>query len=283
MGFELLRPATVPQAVALASAAAPGELAVLAGGTDLLLDVDRGLVAPRRVLSLARLPWHSHRWAKGGLTVGSAEPLRNLELDPRLARRLPGLHDAIRAVGSVALRERATLGGNVVRAAPASDLLPILLAYDAVVDVVGPEGRRSVALDALLARSREPALGHGELVASVAIPTTADSVYRWQRVRPANDVSQVGVAVVRSTERPYWRVALGGVPSRPLRLHDVERELARARPTREELGRAAAVAGASAPFVSDKRASEPYRRRVVALLLTRSVEQLLARATPKAG
>lgn len=278
MGFALRRPASVRAAVAAVAAAPEGTIAVLAGGTDLLPDVDRGRAHPTELLSLARLPWRRHAWRGAELTIGATEPLRDLERDPRVARDLAGLHQAIRAVGGVALRERATVGGNVARSAPASDLLPILLAYDARVDLVGPRGSRTVALDDFLAAPRRPALGRGELIASVTLPEAADSEYRWQRVRPANDVSQVGVAVVRSERAPHWRVALGGVPPRAIRLGRVEAQLSRPVPTEAEIELASQTAATEAPFVTDRRASESYRRRVVTVLVRRSIRALRDRA-----
>lgn len=278
MGFALRRPATVRTAVAYAAAAEGGAVAVLAGGTDLLPDIDRGRTQPNELLSLARLPWRRHAFSRAALVIGATQPLRALELDRRVAERFAGLHEAIRAVGGVALRERATVGGNVARSAPASDLLPILLAHDARVDLVGPEGPRSLPLDAFLAGPRRPSLRRGELIASVTVPQAADSEYRWQRVRPANDVSQVGVAVVRSTSAPYWRVALGGVPPRAMRLRRVEAQLGRARPTEAEVELAAQTAATEAPFVSDPRASESYRRRVVTVLVRRAVRTLRDRS-----
>ena len=129
--FELVAPES--EAEALAELARPdrGSVAVLAGGTDLLLDLDDGRWSPRRVLSLRHLPWRSHAWRDGGLTVGATEPLRTLEADPLLASRLPALAQGLAAVGGPALRRQATVGGNLGRAAPASDLLPVLLALDA--------------------------------------------------------------------------------------------------------------------------------------------------------
>src|SRR5208282_3829576 len=111
--FELLAPATPEEAMALLRTAGPNEAAVIAGGTDLLLDVADGRLAPSRVISLRRLPWRTLDWNGTQLTVGSTLPLRALELDPELPRRLPGLYQAVRAVGGVALRHRATLGGNL--------------------------------------------------------------------------------------------------------------------------------------------------------------------------
>lgn len=278
MGFALRRPGTVRAAVAAVAAAPAGSLAVLAGGTDLLPDIDRGRAQPAELLSLARLPWRRHTWTGTSLAIGATQTLRALELDPQVRRRLPGLYEALRAVGGVALRERATVGGNVARSAPASDLLPILLAYDARVELVGPDGSRSVPLDAFLAEPRRPGLRRGELIATVVVPRAGDSEYRWQRVRPANDVSQVGIAIVRSLTRPHWRVALGGVPPRATRLRGVEARLADLNPSDAEVELAAQTAAVDAPFVTDPRASESYRRRIVTVLVRRAVAALRERA-----
>lgn len=271
MGVALAQPRTVAEAVAIAAREPTGGVAPIAGGTDLLSDLDRGLAHPTTLLSLRRLPWSYHTWREGRLEIGSTRPLRDLELDPLLRPRLPGLFEGIRAVGGVALRNRATVGGNVARGAPSSDLLPVLLALDASVALIGPEGPRAVALDALLSTSRRPALRPGELIAAVSVPVAPASTYLWQRVRPAHDVSQVGVAVVVASTAPRWRVALGGVPPRVVRLPIVEQMLGRGVPTDAEVEVASVAAAAAAPFVTDKRATEGYRRRLVSVLVRRAL------------
>jgi aerobic carbon-monoxide dehydrogenase medium subunit len=269
--FDLVVPATEAEAIAALQTMAPGEAAPLAGGTDLLLDVDEGRVAPRRVVSLRRLPWRTLDWNGDVLTVGSTLPLRSLEDDPGVRTKHPGLYEAVRNVGSVALRHRATLGGNLVRSAPASDLIPMLLALDAEVDLVGPRGDRRVPVDRFVLASRRTDLGPGELVRSVRFPEARPSDFRWQRVRPANDISQVVVAVAYSPLARAWRVAVGGVSPRPTLLPDAAAALGNGRPGAEAVRRAAESAAIHAPFVTDRRASEEYRRRLVGTLLERTV------------
>ncbi len=270
--FELVAPASEGEALEELARAAPGTVAVVAGGTDLLIDLDDLRLSPRRVLSLRRLPWRSHAWGDGGLTVGATEPLRQLEADPLVARRLPALAQAIAAVGSPALRRQATVGGNLGRAAPASDLLPVLLALDAEVELLGPEGARRLAVDAFLRASRETALRPGELIRSVRIPEGRPaSAYLWQRVRPANDISQVGVAVALGSADPRWRVALGGVPPRPVLSPRAARELRGPNPTASEIAAAGERLAAEPALVGDRRATDEHRRRLAAVLLARAV------------
>jgi CO/xanthine dehydrogenase FAD-binding subunit len=269
--FDFVTPATPDEAVAALRASAQGEAVVLAGGTDLLFDLDDGRVAPHRVISLRRLPWRTLDWNGASLTIGSTLPLRSLENDPMVRARIPGLYAAVRAVGSVALRHQATLGGNLGRSAPASDLVPILLALDAEVDLIGPSGERRMSVDRFVVGSRKTALMPGELIRSVRIPEARPSAYLWQRVRPFHDISHMAVAVAFSPSRSRWRVVAAGFPPRPLLVPEAEEALDGPAPSDAAVGRAAEEVVRHAPIVADKRASEEYRRQLVRPLLVRAV------------
>ncbi len=246
-------------------------MAILAGGTDLLLDIDDRRISPSIVVSLRHMPWKRLTWSGDRLTVGSTLPLRELELDPQIRERSPGFWQAIRAVGSVALRNRATLGGNLGRASPASDLIPVLLALEASVQLIGPEGERVLPLGEFVQGPRQTALKTGELIRSVTIPEVGPYEYASQRVRHAGDISQVGVAVACAARHPYWRLALGGVGPCPERVPTAERILSSRRPSEVEIELAAQEAAQIAPFVTDRRATEAYRRRLVTTLLRRAI------------
>lgn len=279
--FELVTPTSVDEAIATLRIASPQEVSVLAGGTDLLLDIDHGQATPKKVLSLKLLPWKDLEWSASGLMIGSTLPLGDLENDPRLKERFPGLWQAVRAVGGVALRHRATLGGNVVRSAAASDLLPILLALDATVEIVGPNGVRHVELDLFLESSRRPRLQPAELLRSVHLPEARPSIYLWQRVRPVNDISQVAVAVARSPSTSRWQVAVGDVVPRPIRVRSAEDALGTGRPPEAAIARAAALAASGSPYATDRRGTEAYRRRVVGVLIERAIRALLPAPSPR--
>ena len=258
-----------------------GEVAVLGGGTDLLFDLDMARIAPKRVLSLRKLPWRYLRWEAKALVIGSTLPLGALERDEKVRTRLPGLWEAVRDVGGPALRNRATLGGNLGHGSPASDLIPILLALDARARIVGPSGVRELPVDMLLQESRRTTLGPAELIESVILPVSAPSSYLWQRVQPVNDISQVGVATAVVPEGPHWRIALGGVQPRARRLSEAEAMLRSTRPSHFEVELAAQEAARRAEFVTDKRATEAYRRRLVTVLVRRAIQTTLERM-PKA-
>ena len=282
MTFALATPATAAEALRLL-AEHPEGTAVLAGGTDLLFDLEEGLNPPERVLSLRRLPWRAVRWNGSRLTIGALAPLADVELDAGVQRRLPGLAKAIHAVGSIALRHRATLGGNLGRSSPTSDLIPLLLVLDARLTLVRAGGQREVTVDAFVRGSRRTALAPGELIESVMIPEPLASDYLWQRVRLANDISQVGVAVARGSSAPEWRIALSGVTPRAVRLPSAEKLLGQGLPAALALELAAQEAAQRAPFATDKRATEAYRRRLVYVLVKRAVTSVTEASRPSAA
>jgi xanthine dehydrogenase FAD-binding subunit len=281
--FRLETPETPEAAVRMLADAAEGTVTVVAGGTDLLLDLDAGRTDPSTVLSLRRLPWAGISWSDTGVRIGSLRSLRDVELSNEVVSGLPGLHEAVRAVGSVPLRRQATLGGNIVRGSSASDLLPILLALEAKIGLFGPEGARVVALDELLDRPRRPRLRPGELLAWIDLPRVSPSAFAWQRVRPANDISQVSVAAARSRDGTGWRIALGGVPGVPRRLPEVEQLLNAPLPSDAAIEAAGARTEQVAPFGSDRRASAPYRLRVAGVLARRAIALARSRIPASGG
>lgn len=270
--FDLVAPATPDEAIATLTAHAPGEITILAGGTDLLFDLEGERIQPRRVVSLRRLPWRTLDWNGPSLTIGSTLPLRALENDADVRHRIPGLYSAVRAVGNVALRHQATLGGNLGRAAPASDLVPMLLALDAEVDLVGPSGTRTLTVDRFVEGSRKTALGPAELIRSVRIPEARPSAYLWQRVRPFHDISHMAVAISYSPGAHHWRVVVAGFPPRPLLVPSAATVLGTTHAPDDRLvTRAAEAIRKEVPIAADLRASEEYRRRLVLPLLARAV------------
>jgi CO/xanthine dehydrogenase FAD-binding subunit len=277
VSFTIITPATPAEAVQLLHDAPAGSLLPIAGGTDLLLDIEDGRATPSRLLSLRLLAWDQLQWSESSLKIGSTLPLRRLDSERRLAVQLPALAQAVHAVGSVALRHRATLGGNLGRASPASDLIPVLLVLEAKVHLVGPQGRRELPVERFVRASRSTALDPDELIESVEVPASAPSEYVWQRVRPANDISQVGVAVAFLEHRNQWRIAVGGVPPAPRRVPEAETDLSGPVPNDASIQEAAEHAALRAPFVTDRRATEAYRRRLVAVLVRRAVRAVIDR------
>jgi CO/xanthine dehydrogenase FAD-binding subunit len=274
MSFALYRPRTFEEAFDLLDREAERPVLPLAGGTDLLLAMEFGRQNPSGLLSLSRLPLDTLEVRPDEIVVGATLPLRTLERRPEVEARLPGLLEAVREVGSVQLRHRATMGGNLVRAAPASDLLPPLLSLSARVVLRSREGRRELPVEQFLRASWTTELRRGELLEAVRIPAPRAGAYRWQRVRPANAISQVGVAVALhpSSSGSPWRVAAGGTEPTASRLVRTEAELPAVDPSEAEIEAACARAAEEASFRADLRAGEDYRRHLLKVLLRRTLE-----------
>jgi len=164
-----LSPRTPAEAVR-ALAADPKALA-LAGGTDLMVAWNMGLLNGRAVVDLSRLtPWKAIRAAKGGLTIGSLAVHADILRHPVVRARFPLLADACATVGAAQIQNRGTLGGNVANASPAGDTFPPLAVYEAVVHCLGPGGRRALALSEFFAGVKKTHLEPGELVESIELP-----------------------------------------------------------------------------------------------------------------
>ncbi|HKS59474.1 MAG TPA: FAD binding domain-containing protein [Thermoplasmata archaeon] len=277
MPFTIRVPASVEEALELLGESGGDGRTVLAGGTDLLLDIEDGHATAKELVSLRRLPWNTVRWNRGGVVIGSTVSLAKLDAEPRIRSELTGLWEGTHAVGGVALRHRATLGGNLGRAGPSSDIIPILLALDARVRLVRQGGERELPVESFILASRKTALHPAELISAIVIPSVAPSAYLWERVRPANDISQVGVAVALLPTSPHWRIAVGGVLPRAQRLLPAEAVLPSPDPSEFELELAAQSAAEHAPFATDRRASDAYRRRLVTVLVRRALRLVLDR------
>ncbi len=162
-------PRTPAEAVR-ALAADPKALA-LAGGTDLMVVWNMGLLNGRAVVDLSRVtPWRAIRAAKGGLLIGSLATHAEILRHPVVRKHFPLLAAACATVGAAQIQNRGTLGGNLANASPAGDTFPALAVYEAVVNCVGPDGRRALALPEFFAGVKKTHLKPGELVESVFLP-----------------------------------------------------------------------------------------------------------------
>lgn len=274
--LDYLAPATVDDAVAL-RANSPAS-AFLLGGTDLLPQMRAGRKSPETLIDLKRIPelCGIRENPDGGLTIGAAVPLADLETHPLVLARFPLLAECAKTVGAWPLRQRATLAGNVCNASPAADTAIALLALDAVVNVASTTGRLAMAVSELFLGPGQTALMPGDLVTEIVLPgAVAGFRGSYQRLsrRKGMDLATVGVLVGKRDGAPAsWRVALAAVAPTPLRLRAVEELLAAkgASAARE----AAELAAAACRPITDLRGSAEYRREMAGVLVRRGVESL---------
>ena len=275
---------------AVTAMAEPGAVA-LAGGTDLMVEVNEG---HRRfpgdpdaatVVSLTRVP-ELTTWTidRGGRTVdlGAGVTWSEIEREP-LRSTLPALADAARTVGSPQIRHAGTVGGNLATCSPAGDGLPVLAALDAEVTLVSGAGRRSLPVAEFMVGVKRTALEPGELIESIRLPILdGRQGYSKVGVRNAMVIATASACVATDIGRRSVRIALGSVAPTVIRCPEAESRAAQQvdwaagaidRDAARDLGRLAAAA--SAP-IDDHRSTAAYRRHAVAVM----VERLLLRAFP---
>jgi len=284
--FELLLPQSVDECVRTLAQQGP-ETKLLAGGTDLLPQLKNGLLKPARVIDLSGVAQlRAIESANGqGLRIGSAVTARTLELDRTVQGRYLSLAESGALVGSVQVRNLATLGGNLCNAAPSADMAPPLLALDAEAIIVGPRGERRVPVATFFTGVRKTVLAPDELLVELALPATGPNSggnYLRHTPRRELDIAVVGVASQLTLANGVCakaRIALAAVAPVPLRATGAERALEGQRVTPELIARAADLALEAARPISDQRGSADFRRHLVRVLTRRTLTTALARAS----
>ncbi len=279
--FAYLRPATVAEAVAILEASGP-DARILAGGTDLVIRLRDGSAKPTVVLDLKRIDAlrPGIREEGGCLVIAATTVMTDIAADPLIRHHAAALADAASAVGSVQIRNRATLAGNICNASPAADTAPPLLVYDATVVAEGPGGTRRIPIDELLVRSGVTTLARGELVTAIELPIPTrkrGAVHQRRTRRRGHDLASVTVCCCVD-EAGVTRLAYGSVGPRPVLLSDETGTLAN--PSADPAERTAILermfAGAS-PSVRSMRASPDYRLAMLRVLGARALAGAIER------
>lgn len=286
--FTYARPASLDEAVALL-ARHGSDARVLAGGTDLLIRLRDGSLRATAVVDVKRIPELAPAIVErdGVLRISAGTTMTDLGEDPRVRARFAALADAAAVVGSVQIRNRATLAGNVCNASPAADTAPALLVYGAVVVAVGPAGERRIPLDAFFVRSGVTTLTADELVTAIELPLPpgpTGSAHERRTRRRGHDLASVTVAVAVDGS-PVARLAYGSVGPRPVLVQDATGVLAD--PGAPDDARAAVLdellAGAR-PSPTSMRAGPAYRLAMLRVHAERAARTAAARlAEARAG
>lgn len=282
--FEYLRPTSLAEACAALVAdggegGADGPVKALAGGTDLVVQMRQGGLRPRALVSLQDVPGLSYVRLDddGGLVIGAATPLAAVESSAVVRDRFPAVGEAAACIGSVQVRTRATVGGNLCNAAPSADTAPILIAYGTEAVITDGRAERSLPLEKFFTGPGETVLRPGELLAALRVPPAPARGYAkyHKTFRSAMDCCTVGVAVFAAfapdgavTE---VRLVLGAVAPTPIRAREAEQAATGRRLDDEVIADAGARASAAAMPISDVRASASYRKTLVEVLTKRAL------------
>lgn len=272
--FKYSRPGTLAEAVALLEKHG-SKAQMLAGGTDLVIGLREGWIRADVVVDVKRIPELAPGIEEGeaALSIGGATVMTEIENDERVLEIFPALAEAARTVGSVQIRNRATLVGNICNASPAADTAPPLLVYGAVMVIAGPAGVRRVSVDDFILGPGKIDLQRGELVVAVEVPKPAGpfgAAYTRMTRRLGTDLASVTLAC-GVDEAGTTRLAYGSVGPRPFLAVD-EGELAAVDTTDER--RAELMDGMfelASPSLTSLRASPDYRIAMLRVLGTRAL------------
>jgi CO/xanthine dehydrogenase FAD-binding subunit len=290
--FELETPSSVPAATALLREAA-GEACVLAGGTDLLVKMKHGLLAPRLLVSLRRMAGldRSARGDDGTLRLGACCTMSAIAALRDLPPAWAALREGAAAVGGPVIRNRATVGGNIVNARPCADTVPPLVALGAALVLESVDGTRVVELDGFLTAPGATDIRPAELLTAIELPAAsarAGSCYLKSTRRAAMEVTIAGCAAsieldqeLRTVVRA--RLVFTSVAPIPWRAREAEQEVEGRLLDEERLRAAAAAARRSVRPIDDHRAPAVYRAEVVEVIARRALGVALARARHQGG
>ncbi|WP_448627501.1 FAD binding domain-containing protein [Geodermatophilus sp. URMC 64] len=278
--FAYARPGSLAEAYDVLESAAPEDVRMIVGGTDLIVGLQSGRITPRVVLDLkhlADLPARIDE-ADGRISVSAVTTLSELIADERIRRWFPALVEAAQTVGSVQIRNRASLTGNICNASPAYDTGPALLAYDAVVVLSGRDGERRVPVADFVLGPRRTDLRPGEIATAVELPVPEPplgaSFARLTRRRGV-DLATLSLCCAVSARRT--RFAFGAVAPRSFVVDDDSGVLAdrsSAEAGREEALRAMT---AHASPITDVRGGADYRQAMLLVLGRRALAAALDR------
>jgi len=278
-------PSSLDQAIALL-AAERGEARVLAGGTDLLVQMKTDLIEPVLVVDIKGIAELSQiKEEAGGFRVGAAVTGAELKEHPKLKSVWPGVVEAANLIGSTQIQGRASMGGNLCNGSPAADSVPALIAAGAKASIVGPKGRRDLPVEDVMLAPRQLALTKGEIVASFVLPAkpprTGDAYLRFIP-RTEMDIAVVGCGVCLTLDAKGTctaaRVSLGAVAPRPLLVSDAAKALVGSRIDDGALQKLDAAARAACQPIDDKRGTKAYRIKVAGVLARRAALIALERA-----
>jgi CO/xanthine dehydrogenase FAD-binding subunit len=273
--FAYERPTALQDVVVILAERGP-DARLLAGGTDLITRLRDGTLRPQVVVDVKRIQELDTGIAEanGHLRIGALATMTAIAADERIQRDFQALAEAALVVGSVQIRNRATLAGNVCNASPAADTLPPLLVYGARVVLRGPAGARTVPVDEVFVRSGVTTLERGELLTAIELPRPTEprgTVHLRRTRRRGHDLASVTLACAVSSDG-LTRIAYGSLGPRPLLVVDDSGLLADpAAPDAAKRRRLEELFVDATPSPRSMRASPDYRLAMLGVLGLRGI------------
>jgi len=280
--FEYVEPRTTEEAAAALAESGTGAL-LMAGGTDLLVQMKMEQRKPTRVVGLRRIRNLCRVEDNAGLELGATATIRRVATAPAVRDHYTALADACQAFSTIQVMVMATVGGNLCNASPAADTAPALLVLDARTRLVSGSGTREVPLDEFFTGPGQTVLESGELLESIRVPQSAEATGSafLKVARVTADISKVSVAVrlVRKAAKVLeCRIAHGAVAPTPRRARRAESALIEGRLTTRAIEEAARLAQQEIEPITDVRSTAAYRRQVVGVLVRDAIRRAWTRA-----
>ncbi len=265
---------------------AKGEARVLAGGTDLLVQMRADVVEPELIVDIKKIAeTRTVTEEKGGWRIGAAVTGAELKDHTKLKQAWPGVVEAANLIGSTQVQGRATLGGNLCNGSPAADSVPAMVAAGVVLAIHGPAGRRELPVEKLQAGPGRTTLQRGEIVVSIALPPRVNGsgdAYLRLIPRTEMDIAVVGAGVSLTLDGggtiTAARVSLGAVAARVLLVQEAAQAIIGSRLDKPAQDRLEAAARAACRPIDDKRGTTEFRIDVAAVLTRRTALIALDRA-----
>ena len=284
MRFNYLEARTIEEAVSLLSQY-DGKAKVIAGGTDLMGQIRNKAIKPEYVVDIGGIKGLDYIKydEKQGLTIGALTPIRSLEKSLELKQRFPVISHAASQLGSIAIRNVGTIGGNLCNAAPSAETAPALIGLSARAKIAGGDGEKVVPLEDFFIGPGTTLLGKGEILVEIQVPVprpNTKGVYFKHGLRGTIDLALVGVAVIAAFETEGKvckdiKIVLGAVAPTPMRARKAEEILRGKKIDKSLIDQSAEVAADEARPISDVRASAEYRKEMVKVFTRRALEEVV--------
>ena len=283
--IRYLAPTTLDEAVG-AFAAAAGAGRILAGGTDLLVQLRNGMTHPGVIIDIKKIGEMTsiEEAADGSFRVGAAVSGAELAEHKKFGKVWPGVLEAVNLIGSKQVQGRASPGGNLCHGSPAADSVPAMVAAGAVLTIQGPKGRRTLPVEQFPAGPGRTNLAPGEILVSFTLPARpkgSGDAYLRMIPRTEMDIAVVGMGVsltIAGGVVTAARVGLGAVAPTVLLVADAAKALIGSKLDAAAIEAAAAACRAACKPINDKRGTIEYRTKVAGVLLKRATAIAAERA-----
>jgi carbon-monoxide dehydrogenase medium subunit len=280
MRFDYLEPHTIEEAVSTLTKY-DGKAKIIAGGTDLMNLIRTRMIRPEYVVDIGRVSGldNVEYDDKGELLIGALTTIRALEISAEVKKHHPVISQAAGQLGSMAIRNVGTIGGNLCNAAPCAETAPSLIALGARVKIAGPAGERTVTLEDFFTGPGQTVLQRGEIVLKICVPSMSPhtrGVYLKHSIRGTEDLAIVGVAAVATVDGKRCRnvkIVLGAVAATPMRARNAEKVLEGKEMDDALVESAAQAASNESQPITDVRASADYRKEMVKVFTRRAVNE----------